>query len=530
MFGCLIYIIAASIVNAADPCPAICAEIPGACGVDGSRCIDEVCTDLFVFWDKGPVLCNSSTPNCPDTDPLYCVVAQAVIAHEDHLDVTAYDPNGPDPCIQLCDAVPGACDGVDTACVAQTFCADLYWFIEGSVLCNTSQRDCQGTGMPFVSCKRAGRIAASHNEYGIVAYDPFLVTSASEKAEEEVRVVDDFAFAPGPEAALGRRGFTNTDGTRSNLASVLQVLLHSQALRRAILKAMGGSPDAAQNPVISSLISLLNQLYGPLEKKALDLTAFRSAIAEYSESHDSHPIHLIRSILEPIVQVSEIVGRAVTVMTWFDEFCLECSGMHDDTTIKRVVQVVSFPETTPPRGRWTIKEMLAPHFSDAPTFLDVACPLCNEGLRSQRRHPTPWYPEMFILGIDRYCDLAPYLPKIACPPCDEDLISRQQRQLRSCFPDLLIIGIDRPLQGSTERVKLELSMEIDFEGIVQAGEMHRYRLVGIVREIRTGKYVADYFDSDSGEWIHANDSQLHVIQGEPRKDGSDAVVLLYESI
>ena len=486
--------ISAAGVKAGDACSQICDEMPGACGVDGSRCVGEFCSD--VFWRTGSTLCNSATPNCPLGNPLSCGDADQVMAQEGHFGVSAFTGDAPDPCMQLCDAVAGACDGVDTACIAETFCANIYWFTYGFVLCNASQRDCDGARLLPVSCTRAGIIASTQNLDGVIVYDPLFPAGSyeEEKAEAEdprgdEEVVHDFPFAPRPEAH-GRRGFSNIDDTTSNLASVLQILLHSHAIRRAIMNEIEFEWSPFFRPmddaVFSTLYSLLNQMYGPRNEEALDLTEFRFALLE-AQTED--PIQLLRFILEKIARVSRPVNRAVTVERTLARFCLECFYLDPaHEPVQQVVQLVPFPDSTPPRARWSIKDMLAPHLSEE---------LADE--------------------------------RVVCPGCEQ--VGDYRQNVRTALPDLLTIGIDRRPDGSAERVNsyVETPMEIDFAGIVEGGEMYGYRLVGIVREIN-GKYVADYFDSDSGEWIHANDTHLHVIQGQPRNGGTDAVVVVYQSI
>ena len=89
MIGFIILGAAASVAIAADPCSQVCDEIPGACGPDGSRCVDQVCTDLF--WYDG-ALCNSSMPGCPNRFPLMCRDALILMGEGDHLGVVAHAP------------------------------------------------------------------------------------------------------------------------------------------------------------------------------------------------------------------------------------------------------------------------------------------------------------------------------------------------------------------------------------------------------------------------------------------------------
>ena len=366
-----------SIVSSADPCSQVCDEIAGACGPSGSRCVDEVCTDLF--W-RGPNLCNSSIQGCPDNDPLACIFARIMMEVDDHL--------------------------------------------------------------------------------GVVALAP--------------RFESDLAFAPG--RSVGRRGFQHVDSTTSLLSSVLQVGLHSRALRSAIVDELQLGTDPLDHAaVFSPTLALLNRMYddeaSAASEELLNVgSAFKHAIGEFAELETldgNLPYRVLSAFMNGLAQVSERLKTALT---------LDARSIFGPWSASRAAEFVEFPLSVSHQSRWSIKDMLVVNFHDPQEYLG------EKG------------------GITE-------------------------------LPELLSIAITRYRDYTTERINayVETPIEIDFSGIMEDGEMHRFRLVGIVREI-SGKYVADYFDADTNEWIHANDSHLHVIQGQPRNGGSDAVMVFYERL
>ena len=369
MIGFIILGAAASVAIAADPCSQVCDEIPGACGPDGSRCVDQVCTDLF--WYNG-ALCNSSMRGCPDRYPLMCKDARILMGEADQLGVVAHVARAP---------------------------------------------------------------------------------------------VGALNFAPGQK---GRRGFEKMEGLLSSqLASILQVVLHSQALRRAIMLELQYNDSEAEvraaHPILSSIVAVLQRMFGADGEGALDLTEFRFALLEtigFDQSLDD-PLRVLAVAMNDLAELPGLIETALTLVS------RSPAGRHP-----RAVEFLEFP-TSSTRTRWSIKEMLQANF-----------------LRTGESERITHVPELLSIGIIRE---------------------------------------HPPHSGSTERVNsyVETPAEIDFAGLMEAGETYRYRLVGIVRNI-SGKYVADYFDADSGEWIHANDTHLHVIQGQPRNGGSDAVMVFYE--
>ena len=436
-------------VQGPDPCPVVCDEIPGACGPDGSRCVGEFCSDLF--WMEGTTLCHSSIMGCPDTSPLLCATAEVVGQAPDHLGVTAaLAEGGVDPCSAICEEIPDACGPDGSRCVGQV-CTDLFWSADMTSLCNPSIAGCPDTYS--LQCGEAAAIVQSDYHLGVGA----LAT----------RVVEALDFVPGT-GIVGRRGFANIDSTTSHLASVLQVVLHSRAVRRAVGEEVqfGAASGAMQNPIFSALVTLLKQMYEAGDAtEALDLTEFRFAVMEivgYDQTID-HPIHILGITMDQITRGSIAVEAALGMETHMEV---------REMPLKRAAFLVPFPKSQSTRTRWSIKEMMQEHF-------------------------------LYNAVGGRITEIA----------------------------ELVSIAIDRNPGESTERVNsyVETPLEIDFAGIMEGGEEHRFRLVGIVRDIN-GKYVADYFDSDSGEWIHANDSHLHVITGQPRNGGTDAVIVMYERI
>ena len=288
------------------------------------------------------------------------------------------------------------------------------------------------------------------------------------------------SFAPG--RSVGRRGFQRIDSTTSLFSSILQVALHSRSLRSAIVDdvELGRPGPTGDGSIYSAAVGLLNRMYedqaaAAAERGPLDLSEFKHAFEDFWGLEDDEGNRALRTLvafMHEMAQASEGLTRALT---------LEARSAFGDWSIPRAVEFVPFPARLSNRSRWSIKEMLVVHFE-----------VPEEQIHFE-------VPEEQI-GITR-------------------------------LPELLSIAISRYPDSPTERVNsyVETPMEIDFSGILADGEAHKYRLVGIVREIGRS-FVADYFDSDTNEWIHANDSHLHVIQGQPRNGGADAVMVFYERL
>ena len=349
-----------------------------------------------------------------------------------------------DPCAEMCAFIPGACGAAGSHCGGSDFaCSDLYWFEPGLIICNHLDVDDCNEYMPSLMCDEADYILKSKNADAVISYQ-FMV-SGSQRG--------------------GRKVFGKLDMS-SHYASVLQVVLHSRALRRAVFHELqSGLGEMFENRVLSSFVVLVNRM--DIDNGALDLTAFKSAIEESVRADDDSidtPLEVLGVFLDEIARVSISLASA---LTW------DLLRSSDETgwSMERAAGLVGFPTSASGgQTRWSIKELLEAHFEE--------------------------------IGLERPTEL---------------------------LPELLSIAIDRYPDGSPDgRINafVETPMEID----LGAGDvMYRYRLVGIVREIND-VYVADYFDSNTDEWIHANDPHLHVIQGQPRNGGSDCLLLFYEKI
>ncbi|TEB18235.1 hypothetical protein C9890_0439 [Perkinsus sp. BL_2016] len=420
------------------------------------------------------------------------------------LSVLAGSTLATDPCDQLCDLIPGVCpiDG-RSRCVDGT-CTDLFWF-NGSTLCNSSDPGCLSEELGFVTCDHARRTVNSGNERGLVALRP------REYVEEEVEGLDEFdfedldirgdgpnvseeeiVFAPKGVAAegdqpRGRRGFENFDNT-SQFSSILQVVLHSSAIRRAFMgDIISGEHHLRQHPVYAALVDLLNRMYEAGDD-SLDLTELRFAILEQTGYQGVvAPMQALHILLTEIGRISRRCHQALVLSTSERKVCSVCGSVSESAWENEVsVALIRFIDETGRQSN-SVQEMLVASFNredDAMCYGD--------------------------------CDL-PAQHRI-----EEGVIHT---------PELFSFAIDRNPMGSSERLnnRVDTPLEINLAGIVEGGEEIRYRLVGIVREIGS-RFVVDYFDSDSNEWIHANDTRLHVIQGQPRNGGSDAVLVFYERI
>ena len=474
-------------VRATDPCQTVCETMPGACGVDGSRCLGQICTDLY--WKDNVKFCNSSMPGCPCRESVGCEEADAVTSVEDHFGIAVYKAEDRDFCSEVCDLVPGACLGTGSQCVDGEWCTDLFWY-RAHILCNPTLAKCDDMQLPRVACN-AARDIVTGTEDGVVAYQAVEAKALSPTSAAVV----DFSFARGQR---GRRGFSNFDST-SHFAAALQVVTHSLTIRTCIVdefRLQLSRADPNRSPVLQQLVALMERMYAAGEEP-LDLTELRSAMLESVEYRSiDNPLQVFQILLNEISEASLALEGGIMFETRRDDICTQCHYAESaDWTQQRAVQLVGFPQSKPPRTRWSIKDMLKAHLAEKKT------------------------PER----------------RAVCFGSCRRVTGHVERERIRFTPYLLTIAIDRrqrAVGGSTEeRVNsfVETPAEIDFDGILEEGSRLRYKLVGIVREIGS-RFVVDYFDSDTDEWVHANDTRLHVIQGQPRNGGSDAVVVVYERL
>ena len=412
-----------------------------------------------------------------------------------------------DPWDQLCDLIPGVCSIDRKSRCVDAVCTDLFWF-NGTTLCNSSDPGCVPEELGFVTCDHARRTVISGNQRGLVALRPREqpideeLDAALEEFEEgdlEIHQVDgpnvseaEIVFAPtgaaaGGDQRRGRRGFENFDNT-SQFASILQVVLHSRAIRRAFMgDIIAGENHLRQHPVYSALVDLLNRMYEAGEE-SLDLTELRFAVLEQTGYQGvAAPMQVLHILLTEIGRMSRRCQEALVLSTNERRVCSVCGSVSENG--------------------WDYEVSVA-----LIRFIDAAHRQSNS------------VQEMLVASLNKEDDAMCY------GECDLPAQHRLAERVTH-VPELLSLAIDRNPMGSEERLnnRVDTPLEINLAGMVEGGEEIRYRLVGIVREIGS-RFVVDYFDSDSGEWIHANDTRLHVIQGQPRNGGSDAVLVFYERI
>ncbi|TEB18236.1 hypothetical protein C9890_0440 [Perkinsus sp. BL_2016] len=474
------------VLRASDPCAKVCESMPGACGFDGSRCMGQVCTDLF--WKDNVKFCNSSMTGCPCGIPVRCDEADAVTSVEDHFGITVYKSEDRDFCSEVCDWIPGACLGTGSQCIGGEWCTDLFWY-RPRVLCNPTLAKCDDMQLPRVSCT-AARDVVSGTEDGVVALE-----DVEAEPRSPTSAVDEFAFAPGQR---GRRGFVNFDST-SHFASALQLVTHSLIIRTSImdeLRLQISRADPNRNPVFQQLVALIGRMYEAGDEP-LDLTELRSAMLESVDYRSiDNPMQVFQILLNEIAEASVSLAEAIMFETRREDFCSQCNYAESaGWTQQRAVQVVGFPTSTPTRTRWSIKDLLKVHLlgKETPERRAVCFGSCRRVTGHVERERIRFVPYLLTIAIDRR---------------------------------------PRAAGGSTvEPVNsfVETPAEIDLDGILEEGSRWRYKLVGIVRAIGS-RFLVDYFDSDTDEWIHANDTHLHVIQGQPRNGGARAGVVVFERL
>ena len=418
--------------TAADPCWDLCSLVPGSCGEEGSLCIDGVvCLDLF--WMTEKAICNSGVAGCIEKPHVSCDEATAIVDSQNAQGVTAFVSG---------DAAPG--------------------------LGGASWMDALGF---------------SGFEFGNIDEPWFLVDGDATVGEEQKGGEENAA-----ERVPGRKGILNL-GETCYLASALQVILHSRAIRDAIAMDRASGTAPMWHPVYYHFVNLLDEMYDTRSSRPLNLRNLLDALHETNgglafENRSDDSFQALMMMLRILAEFSPNIAEVVQLETSGTRLCAACEETTDIRAERLGYQLVRFPGTS---EQYSIPEMLRAHFETG-NGVELFCGTCAENTDQVEFPIVSKLPQLLIIAVNRYTYTA----------------------------EKITTSLDSPL-------------EITMEGVVPGGEEIRYRLVGIERHMGN-HWLLDYLDSDRNEWIHSNDEWIHVIKERPRNGGPDPAIIFYERI
>ena len=397
-------------------------------------------------------------------------------------------------CERICTLIPGACSSKGSYCKGGHACHDIFWLSEG-VLCNHAVPGCDGK-KPLL-CSDAAAIVESRNARSVQGpgqAGPPRVSQSSSRVEPASTPKKSSAVSPPEQAPIpgsGVKGITNL-GATCHLGAVLQVLLHSPAIRRALSEDRENDMLLEINDVYRHFTLLARAMYDDSVADALDpaglfgaLRAFNGGAGfVYNKAADAH--ETLTVLLNGLAESSGRLASVTQLATRGYSTCMTCSNTEINPRASSSIQLVHIVDTSKPCH---LNELLTAHF--APQSLSKYCPSCDHSS------------EVLVF------------PEIVQTP------------------EVLVITLPRYMTG--EDAKIMTSVEIPFElnlrevAAMAPSQRSEYRLTGIVRH-KKDHFVADYWNAEMGSWVHTDDRRVKTMAGHPGNSGHEPFILFFERI